>query len=229
MSHEIRTPMTVFTAAIELLLQVTKNPEHRHLLEMADVSAQRLRSLVDDILDFSRIEARKMDIEAVLFDLRTCVREAVDLFVLSAQGKNLPLDINVPSNVPEKVIGDPHRLGQVLINLVSNAVKFTSQGGISVSVQARDDLLEFAIADTGLGIPQEKHALLFQSFSQVDSSLTRRYGGSGLGLAICKGLVELMGGQISVQSRPGEGSVFTFTVPLIFPGALMKTGAPAPV
>jgi PAS domain S-box-containing protein len=214
MSHEIRTPMTVFMAAIEHLMQLDRNPERRHLLRMADQSARRLRSLIDDVLDFSRIEARKVNIEEEPFDLRACVREAVDMFALPAREKNLRLDMEVAPEAPDIMVGDHNRLGQVLINLIGNAVKFTHEGEIRVSVQPRGDRIEFAIADTGIGIPDEKRDQLFESFSQADSSFTRQYGGSGLGLAISKGLVELMGGEISIQSQEGRGSVFTFTLPL---------------
>jgi PAS domain S-box-containing protein len=214
MSHEIRTPMTVFMAAIDHLLQIDRSPEHRHLLGMAELSAKRLRSLIDDILDFSRIEARKVDIEAEPFDLRACASEAIGMFALAAREKNLRLETEVSSAVPDLAIGDPNRLGQVLTNLIGNAVKFTHEGEVRVRVQPRGDFLEFSVVDTGIGIPEEKRHLLFESFTQVDSSFTRKFGGSGLGLAICKGLVELMDGEISVQSREGKGSVFTFTIPL---------------
>jgi signal transduction histidine kinase/CheY-like chemotaxis protein len=214
MSHEIRTPMTVFMSAIEHLLQIDLNPERRHLLGMADQSAKRLRSLIDDILDFSRIEAGKVEIEEEAFDLRTCVCEAVEMFALSAREKGLQLTVEIAPGTPERLVGDHNRLGQVLINLIGNAVKFTHQGEIRVCIEPRGDLLEFTVADNGIGIPEEKRGLLFKSFSQVDSSFTRQYGGTGLGLAISKGLIELMGGEIWVQSREGNGSVFTFTVPL---------------
>jgi signal transduction histidine kinase/CheY-like chemotaxis protein len=214
MSHEIRTPMTVFMSAIEHLLQIDRNPERRQLLGMADVSARRLRALIDDILDFSRIEARKVELEEGPFDLRACVREAIDMFTLPAREKDLTLESEVSADSPEKVLGDPNRVGQVLINLIGNAVKFTREGTVRVCVQPRGDLLEFSVADTGIGIPKEKLPLIFESFSQVDMSFHRQHEGSGLGLAISKGLVELMGGEISIQSRLGEGSVFTFTVPL---------------
>ncbi len=214
MSHEIRTPMTIFMAAIEHLLQIDRHPERRHLLGMADQSARRLRCLIDDILDFSRIESRKVDIEDEPFDLRNFVREAVHLFDLPAREKNLRLEMDVAPDVPQIVVGDPDRLGQVFTNLIGNAVKFTREGEIRVRVQLRKQLVEFAVIDTGIGIPEEKHARLFESFSQVDASSTRQYGGTGLGLAISKGLVELMGGEIFVQNRQGEGSVFTFTLPL---------------
>ncbi|MEZ4599506.1 MAG: response regulator [Syntrophotaleaceae bacterium] len=213
MSHEIRTPMTVFMAAIEHLLQTDRNPDRRHLLSMADASAHRLRNLIDDILDFSRIEARKVEIEQEPFDLRDCLREALEMFTLPAGEKNLKLNMKVTTDTPEKVVGDRNRVGQVLINLISNAVKFTPEGEVRVSVRPCANFLEFSVADTGIGIPEEKQHLLFKSFSQVDMSFHRQHGGSGLGLAICKGLVELMGGEISVRSHVGKGSLFSFTLP----------------
>ncbi|WP_027716583.1 response regulator [Desulfuromonas sp. TF] len=214
MSHEIRTPMTVFLAVIEHLRQIDENPERRHLLDMADQSARRLRFLIDDILDFSRIEARRVDLKEETFDLRSCMREAVEMFDLSAREKDLRLETEVSPDTPPVVLGDPSRLGQVLINLVGNAVKFTHEGGVRISVQPREDLLEFSVIDSGIGIPEEKRHLLFQSFSQIDSTFQRQYGGTGLGLAISKGLVELMGGRIEVQGRKEGGSIFTFTLPL---------------
>jgi signal transduction histidine kinase/ActR/RegA family two-component response regulator len=214
MSHEIRTPMTVFMAAIEFLLQIDRDPERRRLLEMADQSAQRLLSLIDDILDFSRIEARKVDVDEEPVDLRECVRRAVDMFILAAREKNLRLETEISSAVPDIVICDPTRLGQILTNLIGNAVKFTHEGGVHVQVRTRGDFLEFSVVDTGIGIPEEKRDLLFESFTQVDSSFTREFGGTGLGLAISKGLVDLMGGEIHVRSLEGKGSVFTFVIPL---------------
>jgi len=214
MSHEIRTPMTVFMAAIDHLLYLDDNPERRHLLGMADQSARRLRGLIDDILDVSRIEARRVELEDEPFELRACVREMLQMFDIPSREKDLRLETEIAPDVPHIVLGDPKRLGQVLINLVGNAVKFTPEGEVCVSVQPRGELLEFAVSDTGIGIPEEKLELIFQNFRQVDSSFTRRFGGTGLGLAISKGLVELMGGNISVKSREGEGSVFTFDIPL---------------
>jgi PAS domain S-box-containing protein len=214
MSHEIRTPMTVFLAALEHLLQIDNDPEHRVLLEMADTSARRLRTLIDDILDFSRIEARRVKLEESPFNLRACVRENVEMFTLQAREKNLRLETDVAAEAPRVVVGDPARLGQVLTNLVGYAVKFTNQGKVRITVQPRDDFLEFAVSDTGIGIPEEKGERIFETFSQADGSLTRRYGGTGLGLAICKKLVELMGGEIYARSRKDKGSIFTFTLPL---------------
>lgn len=226
MSHEIRTPMTVFMGVTEHLLLVDQDPEHRNLLKLAEQSARRLRVLIDDILDLSRIEARRMDVEEAEFDLRSCLRSAVDLFALAAREKHLRLETEVAAEIPSRVVGDPDRLGQVLINLIGNAVKFTNEGEVRVSVLRRTDALEFAVADTGIGIPEEKQHLLFQSFGQIDSSFQRQYGGSGLGLAISKGLIQLMGGEIAVQSRKGRGSVFTFTLPLRTPAG-PRGAAPA--
>ncbi|MDO3379463.1 ATP-binding protein [Geoalkalibacter halelectricus] len=214
MSHEIRTPMTVFMATLEYLLQIDRDPERRPLLEMADQSANRLRALIEDVLDFSRIEARRVDLEEEPFELRTCVREAVDMFTLPSREKSLRLETEVAPDAPRLIVGDQNRLGQILVNLIGNAVKFTHEGEIRVCVQPRGDFLEFAVADTGIGIPEEKRDRLFESFTQADSSLTRKYGGTGLGLAISQGLVELMGGEISARGREGRGSVFTFTIPL---------------
>jgi PAS domain S-box-containing protein len=214
MSHEIRTPMTVFLGALEHLRQIDKNPAHKELIDMAYNSGKNLRELIDDILDFSRIEAGRLEIYEEPFDLRARVNEAIGMFSLSSRNKGLKLSWEVTKDVPSIVVGDYFRLKQVLVNLVGNAVKFTHEGEVRVRVQRCGDFLEFSVADTGFGIPEEKHHLLFESFTQVDSSFTRKFGGSGLGLAISKGLVDLMGGEISVRSGEGKGSVFTFTIPL---------------
>lgn len=220
MSHEIRTPMTIFMMALEHLLQIDHNPERRKLIEMAEQSAERLRSLIDDLLDFSRIEANKLELEKEPFDIRSCFQEAVSLFSMPAHEKGLLLKTEVVDNVPENVSGDKNRVGQILINLLSNAVKFTEKGQIRISLRVRGRSLEFSVADTGIGIPQEKRHLLFKSFSQADGSFMRRYGGTGLGLAISKKLAELMGGDISFSSQKDQGSVFTFTLPLEIPEQL---------
>jgi PAS domain S-box-containing protein len=214
MSHEIRTPMTVIMAALEHLLHIDVDPERRHLLEMADQATLRLRALIDDILDFSRIEAHRMDLEKEPFPLRECLGKAVTKVAARAREKCLDLQWDIPPDIPSEVVGDQGRLGQVLFNLIDNAVKFTHEGGVTVSVTACNKGLEFTVADTGIGIPVEKRELIFQTFRQVDSSLTRKYGGTGLGLAITKGLVELMGGQIGLRGREGRGSAFYFTLPL---------------
>jgi len=214
MSHEIRTPMTVFMGAIEQLKYIDRDPEHRQLLDLAEQSSQRLYALVSDILDFSKLEARRVDIADDWFNLRSCLEECVGMMTTKAREKNLRLELEVASSIPEKIVGDHYRLGQILLNLIGNAIKFTDAGEVKVAVQDHDDTLEFTVSDTGIGIPEENQEKIFQTFTQVDSSTTRRHGGTGLGLAISKGLVELMGGRISVRSRLGQGSVFTFTLPM---------------
>ncbi|MFO7982039.1 MAG: ATP-binding protein [Desulfuromonadales bacterium] len=217
MSHEIRTPMTAFMAAIDHLRDIDTDSQRLRVLDMADQSAQRLRTLIDDILDFSRIEARRVDLKEAPFELRSWIDDIMKMFTLSAQEKNLRLETEVAPDAPAIVVGDPDRLGQVLINLLGNAVKFTHEGEIRLRVDPRGPLLNFSVSDTGIGIPGDKRELLFESFNQVDSSFSRHYSGTGLGLAISKGLIEIMGGEITLRSREGEGSVFTFTVPLKAP------------
>lgn len=214
MSHEIRTPMTIFMGSIQHLMHKDRNPEDKKLLEMADQSAERLRVLIEDILDFSRIEARAVTLEEKAFDLRSCVHQTVAMFILPAEEKKLRLETSVAPEVPEVVIGDCNKLSQVLINLIGNAVKYTPAGSVQVSVTARDGLLEFMVTDTGIGVPADKHGLLFKSFSQIHSSSDHHPKGTGLGLAISRELVALMGGDISVSSRAEGGSIFTFTLPL---------------
>lgn len=214
MSHEIRTPMTVFLAALEHLQHIDRNPEHRKLLAMADSSARHLRHLIDDILDFSRIEAQQTDLYEESFDLRDWLEEKMQMFILPARAKNLRLETELADDVPSLIVADRSRLGQVLVNLVGNAIKFTEEGEVRVAVSLNKNYLVFKVSDTGVGIPADKQHLLFKSFSQADTSRHRKHGGSGLGLVISKGLVELMGGLISMQSQVGRGTTFTFTLPL---------------
>lgn len=214
MSHEIRTPLTIFLTATELLLQLDKDPERRQLLEMADQSAEHLRTLLEDILDFSRIEAHRVEIETEPFNLPACVQSTVQMLRAKAQKKNLQLEVDISPAIPATLVGDSDRIEQILLHLIDNAIKFTHQGEVRVSVQPCGDHLEFAVSDTGIGIPEEKRTIIFQRFSQADGSFTRKYGGTGLGLAVVRGLVELMGGQIGVRDRPGGGSIFSFTMPL---------------
>jgi PAS domain S-box-containing protein len=213
MSHEIRTPMTVLLSTIEHLIHIDQNPEHRELLSLAEQAYQQLNTLVSDILDFSRIEARKMELHEEIFDLRKCLYEAVNFLSPKALEKRLSLELELSPTIPEKIVGDQHRLGQVLINLIGNAIKFTDAGMVKVAVQNRDGTLEFSVSDTGIGISEDNLDKIFEVFTQVDISATRRHGGSGLGLAIAKELVQLMGGRIGVRSRSGQGSIFTFTLP----------------
>jgi two-component system, sensor histidine kinase len=217
MSHEIRTPMNGVLGMTELILASGPSDRQRKYAEAVYTSAESLLGIINDILDFSKIEAGKMELDNVPFNLHETVRTVLDLFAPKAQRTGITLNANFGPEVPVWVHSDPTRLRQILVNLVGNAVKFTEQGEISVQVswlsaQCNDSLLCFAVRDTGIGIPLEYRLHIFDSFSQADESMTRKYGGTGLGLAIVKELVELMGGGISVESTPGKGSIFRFTI-----------------
>ncbi|UWZ78095.1 PAS domain S-box protein [Geoalkalibacter halelectricus] len=214
MSHEIRTPLTVVMAGIEHLLHNAADPQQKAVLEMVDNSAERLHILIEDILDFSRIEARRLEIHREPFNVRDCLDKTLEMFRMQARDKGLELATEISPDVPDTFCGDADRLAQVLINLVGNAVKFTPAGRISVRVGRDARNLLIHVEDTGIGIAQDQLGRLFESFSQLDSSLTRKYGGTGLGLAISKSLAELMGGSLSVSSEQGKGSTFSLTLPL---------------
>jgi len=222
MSHEIRTPLNAIIGMGELLGGTPLSGEQNRYVEISRKAGEALLDLINDILDLAKIEARQLTLEQIDFDVFKLLQDAVDIHVIKAGEKNVELILQIDPELPRQRRGDPTRLRQIMLNLIGNALKFTERGRVVVAASPSADLREgvrFSVTDTGIGIPADKQQAIFDSFSQVDSSTTRKYGGTGLGLAICKTLVGMMGGAIGVKSEPGRGSCFFFEVPLPFAAA----------
>ncbi len=217
MSHEIRTPLNGIVGMIDIMRQTVLDEQQKEFLEIIDISSETLMMIINDILDFSKIEAGQITFEHIGFSIRNEVNEVYKLLTYHAKQRNLDFFVSLDEKLPENFIGDPLRLKQILINLCNNAIKFTSEGFVSIGVSLAEDLgekcrLRFEVKDSGIGISEENQKKLFKSFSQADTSTTRKFGGTGLGLAISKNLVKMMDGKIGVISEEGKGALFWFTI-----------------
>jgi len=219
MSHEIRTPLNEVIGITNLLMQGHPREDQMDFIKTLKFSGNHLLTLVNDVLDYNKMESGKIVFEQTQFNLSDFLEEIMRSYSFRSEAKNLSFDLKKDKSLPVEVIGDPIRLNQILSNLLSNALKFTNHGGIIVVVhelsrKGNQVKIEFTVSDTGIGIPKEKHSVIFDGFTQASADTTRQYGGTGLGLAICKKLIELQGGMISIESEPGKGSVFRFAISL---------------